>query len=144
MEEQRSQPGAPTARTVRRGVERGCIAGRMQLEFHHGLPAPTINAELAEPAETRGVRLQADFFQSGCRLRTSRYGVPRRSEGGKPDPTLFCAFCGFCVECRAVWLRQSAGRFTLQIRSLCLSAEASRSGGLAAREKRPGGIASPA
>ena len=38
-EEQRSQPGAPTARTVRRGVERGCIAGRMQLEFHHGLLA---------------------------------------------------------------------------------------------------------
>ena len=36
-EEQRSQPGAPTARTVRRGVERGCIAGRMQPEFHHGL-----------------------------------------------------------------------------------------------------------
>src|SRR5437667_10349383 len=35
--EQRSQPGAPTARTVRRGVERGCIAGRMQLDFHHGL-----------------------------------------------------------------------------------------------------------
>src|SRR5213592_3549188 len=29
-EEQRSQPGAPTARTVRRGVERGCLAGRMQ------------------------------------------------------------------------------------------------------------------
>src|SRR5439155_7915789 len=36
-EEQRSQPGAPTTRTVRRGVERGCIAGRMQLEFHYGL-----------------------------------------------------------------------------------------------------------
>src|SRR5437870_4797003 len=31
--------------------------------------ATTINAELAEPAETRGVRLQADFFLSGCRLR---------------------------------------------------------------------------
>jgi nucleotidyltransferase/DNA polymerase involved in DNA repair len=39
-EEQRSQPGAPTARTVRRGVERGCLAGRMQLEFHHGLLEP--------------------------------------------------------------------------------------------------------
>ena len=36
-EEQRSQPEAPTARTVRRGVERGCIAGRMQRDFHHGL-----------------------------------------------------------------------------------------------------------
>jgi hypothetical protein len=36
-EEQRSQPGAPTARTVRREMERGCIAGRMQLDFHHGL-----------------------------------------------------------------------------------------------------------
>jgi hypothetical protein len=30
-----------------------------------GIPATTINAELAEPAETRGVRLQADFSQSG-------------------------------------------------------------------------------
>ena len=39
-EEQRSQPGAPTARTVRRGVERGCSAGRMQLEFHRGLLGP--------------------------------------------------------------------------------------------------------
>jgi hypothetical protein len=29
--------GRSTARTVRRGVERGCIAGRMQPEFHHGL-----------------------------------------------------------------------------------------------------------
>jgi hypothetical protein len=27
----------PTARTVRRGVEPGCSAGRMQLEFHRGL-----------------------------------------------------------------------------------------------------------
>src|SRR5438876_10923202 len=36
-EEQRSRPGAPTARTVRRGVERGCIARRMQPDFHHGL-----------------------------------------------------------------------------------------------------------
>jgi hypothetical protein len=36
-EEQRCQPGAPAARTVRGGVERGCIARRMQPGFHHGL-----------------------------------------------------------------------------------------------------------
>jgi hypothetical protein len=38
-------------------------------------PGTTINAALAEPAEKRGVRLLADFFQSGCRLRASRYGA---------------------------------------------------------------------
>ena len=37
-EEQRSQrPGPPPRVFQRGGVERGCIAGRMQLEFHHGL-----------------------------------------------------------------------------------------------------------
>jgi hypothetical protein len=49
----------------------------------------TINAELAEPAETRGVRLLGGFIRL------------------KPDttfvlPVLFCAFCGFCVEGRTV------------------------------------------
>ena len=29
-----------------------------------------------------------------------RRASPKRSEGGKPDHTLFCEFCGFCVECR--------------------------------------------
>ena len=38
--EQRSQrPGPPPRVFQRGGVERGCIAGRMQLEFHHGLRA---------------------------------------------------------------------------------------------------------
>src|SRR5258705_171926 len=38
--EQRSQrPGPPPRVFQRGGVERGCIAGRMQLEFHHGLLA---------------------------------------------------------------------------------------------------------
>src|SRR5437762_14293227 len=37
-EEQRSQrPGPPPRVFQRGGVERGCIAGRMQLDFHHGL-----------------------------------------------------------------------------------------------------------
>ena len=35
-EEQRSQPRGPQ-RGSRVGVEEGCSAGRMQLEFHHGL-----------------------------------------------------------------------------------------------------------
>jgi hypothetical protein len=42
-EEQRSQTRGPQ-RGSRVGVEEGCSAGRMQLEFHHGLlinrPAP--------------------------------------------------------------------------------------------------------
>jgi hypothetical protein len=49
-EEQRSQPGAPTARTVRRGVERGCIAGRMQPEFHHGLLGSSAGPSLRDAA----------------------------------------------------------------------------------------------
>jgi hypothetical protein len=36
-EEQRSQPRGPK-RGSRVGVEEGCSAGRMQLEFHRGLP----------------------------------------------------------------------------------------------------------
>ena len=41
-EEQHSQrPGPPPRVFQRGGVERGCIAGRMQLEFHHGLLMPT-------------------------------------------------------------------------------------------------------
>ena len=40
-EEQRSQrPGPPPRVFQRGGVERGCIAGRMQLEFHRGLLIP--------------------------------------------------------------------------------------------------------
>ena len=40
--------------------------GRAEVVDPTLIPATTINAELAEPALTRGVRLQADFFQSGC------------------------------------------------------------------------------
>jgi hypothetical protein len=37
-EEQRSQrPGSPPRVFQRGGVERGCFAGRMQPDFHHGL-----------------------------------------------------------------------------------------------------------
>ena len=38
-EEQRSQtPGSPPRVSQRGGVEMGCIAVRMQMELHHGLP----------------------------------------------------------------------------------------------------------
>ena len=49
-EEQLSQrPGPPPRVFQRGGVERGCIAGRMQLEFHHGrltshVPIPLIQS----------------------------------------------------------------------------------------------------
>ena len=36
-EEQRSQARGPQRARQRVGVEEGCIAGRMQLDFHHGL-----------------------------------------------------------------------------------------------------------
>src|SRR5207244_4601173 len=55
------------------------VIGHVPLPHAQALTT-TINAVLAEPAETRGVRLQADFFQSGCRLHASRYGVPRRPD----------------------------------------------------------------
>src|SRR5206468_1533911 len=45
-----SAPGPPPRVFQRGGVERGCIAGRMQLEFHHGLPGSA--------ARTRQVRRQ--------------------------------------------------------------------------------------
>jgi hypothetical protein len=61
-EEQRSQTGAPTARTVRRGVERGCIAGRMQLEFHHGLLS---GASQCPPLRDRGVTELSRPFRAG-------------------------------------------------------------------------------
>jgi hypothetical protein len=45
---------------------------------------------------------------SSIRLPPPRFALrrasPKRSEGGKPDPTWFCEFCGFCVECRHRWL----------------------------------------
>src|SRR5207245_11562560 len=45
-EEQRSQqPGPPPRVFQRGGVERGCIAGRMQLEFHRGLLRATSNRQ---------------------------------------------------------------------------------------------------
>ena len=42
-EEQRSQTRGPQ-RGSRVGVEEGCSAGRMQLEFHHGLLSNVSNA----------------------------------------------------------------------------------------------------
>ena len=39
-EEQRSQRGPQRGSRV--GVERGCIAGRMQPDFHHGLLGPPV------------------------------------------------------------------------------------------------------
>src|SRR5207247_8007258 len=42
-------------------------------------------------------------------------------------PVLFCEFCGFCVDCRAAWRRQSVGheegscgRSGLNLRVLCV------------------------
>ncbi|PYR28921.1 MAG: hypothetical protein DMF98_01435, partial [Acidobacteria bacterium] len=44
-EEQRSQPRGPQ-RGSRVGVEEGCSAGRMQLDFHHGLLRCAVAAAL--------------------------------------------------------------------------------------------------
>jgi luciferase-like monooxygenase len=53
------------------------------------------------------IHYKADFFQSGCGLRALRYGAPRRSEGGKPDVTLF-RVRRFLRERRVVWRRRLA------------------------------------
>src|SRR5207249_6179640 len=78
-EEQRSQrPGPPPRVFQRGGVERGCIAGRMQLEFHHGLlDAPPNRFITPHNAHHSSFTRQAVFF-------VRRRRVTRLASGALP------------------------------------------------------------
>ena len=95
-EEQRSQPRGPQ-RGSRVGVEEGCSAGRMQLEFHHGLLevtlprvgvvlTPIVAKETVALEDLRGRSLAVDgngeLYQFLALIRL-RDGTPLRDSKGR-------------------------------------------------------------